>query len=299
MGSPLRLTLAGSRDPARAWDAVTDEFRAAEAAMTRFSPSSGLTRLNATAGAGALVPVDRRLGHAVATCDRAARVTGGRFDARIVVDLERLGDDGVLQRAPHARGRRGTATRLVRARCRDGRVAIDDPVDLGGIGKGLALRWAATRLEGLGERDFLLDAGGDIVARGAPPDGAWRVAIEDPAGAIDALAIVGLGSDAIATSSVRRRRWLAGGREVHHLIDPATGRPAAGNLLAVTVADRDPAWAEVWSKALFVAGRAAIGPLARGRGLAAWWVADDGTLGMTPAARPRTLWVATETDLPA
>jgi hypothetical protein len=41
------------------------------------------------------------------------------------------------------------------------------------------------------------------------------------------------------------------------------------------------------------AGRA-IAELARSRGLAAWWVADDGALAMTPAARERTLWVRDE-----
>jgi hypothetical protein len=43
-------------------------------------------------------------------------------------------------------------------------------------------------------------------------------------------------------------------------------------------------------------GRAAIARDARSRGLAAWWVADDGTLEMTADARRRTVWVATEDD---
>ena len=81
---------------------------------------------------------------------------------------------------------------------------------------------------------------------------------------------------------------------MHHLIDPRTGEPADGELLAVTVAGSDPAWAEIWSKALFVSGRRGIGPLARSRGLAAWWVTEAGALEMTPAARPLTEWVSTE-----
>jgi thiamine biosynthesis lipoprotein len=101
-------------------------------------------------------------------------------------------------------------------------------------------------------------------------------------------------SAAVATSSVRVNRWRAGERIVHHLIDPSTGEAADAGLLAVTVADRDPAWAEVWSKALFVAGRSAIADVARTRGLAAWWVADDGRLEMTAAARQRTVWVGGE-----
>ena len=77
---------------------------------------------------------------------------------------------------------------------------------------------------------------------------------------------------------------------VHHLIDPSTGDPGGAGLLAVTVAGTDPAWAEVWSKALFLEGWRGIGDLARGRGLAAWWVETGGELRMTPAARVMTDW---------
>ena len=61
-----------------------------------------------------------------------------------------------------------------------------------------------------------------------------------------------------------------------------------------TGAGPDPAWAEVWSKVLFVGGWASIAAEARSRGLAAWWVADDGRLEMTAAARALTIWVASE-----
>ena len=146
-----------------------------------------------------------------------------------------------------------------------------------------------------------LEAGGDVVAGGAPPEDGWRIGVEDPAAAdIDAdaaapLVVVELRSGAVATSSVRVRHWVApDGRPVHHLVDPRTGEPARTGLIAVTVAAPDPAWAEVWSKALFLAGRAGIGAEARARDLAAWWVTDQGRLGLTPAARLRTAWAAEE-----
>ena len=165
-------------------------------------------------------------------------------------------------------------------------------VDPGGLGKGLALRWAWRRMEaGLHDRGALLEAGGDIVGRAAPGDEPWRVGIEDPSGAADPLAVIALADGAVCTSSIARQRWIDPlDRPAHHLIDPATGEPGGAGLLAVTVAGPDPAWAEVWSKALFLAGAVAIGDEARRRGLAAWWVESDGTLRMTPAARQRTTW---------
>ena len=297
MGSPLRLTLeaAGGDD---AWSAVRDEFESAEVAMSRFRASSELTRLNASAGSGRLLVVSGRLRAALAAADRARRLTAGRFDPRVLDDLDRLGYRGATLPTTDVGGVRRTLPVTAAIR-RSGRwqVGLDRPIDLGGIGKGLTLRWAATRLRRLGLADFLLEAGGDIVARGAPPDAdAWTIGIEDPLDRGSALAavVVPRTGGAVATSSVRVHRWQVDGRPVHHLLDPSTGEPGATGLLAVTVAGSDPAWAEVWSKTLFLAGAVDIAGEARARGLAAWWVDTDGTLAMTPAARQRTAWVAAE-----
>ena len=42
------------------------------------------------------------------------------------------------------------------------------PIDLGGIGKGLAVRWASQELAGAGEA-ALVEAGGDVMALGGGP----------------------------------------------------------------------------------------------------------------------------------
>ncbi|HYC06678.1 MAG TPA: FAD:protein FMN transferase, partial [Candidatus Binatia bacterium] len=162
-------------------------------------------------------------------------------------------------------------------------------------GKGLALRWAWRRARrSLRPSDgALLEAGGDLVAATPSPDiGPWRIGVEDPAAAFgaDPLAVIAVDRGAVATSSVAVHRWSVGGRVVHHLIDPTTGEPGGAGLLAVTVATSDPAWAEVWTKSLFLAGRAGVATEARSRGLAVWWVTEDETLEMTPAARLLTIW---------
>ena len=271
--------------------------------MSRFRDDSELTRLNRTAGSGTSMPVSARLRQALVAADRAHRISGGRFDPRVLADLDRLGYRGaplmIESGDPPGTGA-GSAVRprpdeAVVERCGRHRVAIARPIDLGGIGKGLTLRWAAARLEDGGTTDLLLEAGGDLVALGRSPDGGpWQVAIEDPAGGDGALAVIGVAGLAVATSSTRVHRWVVDGRSVHHLLDPRTGRPVDDGLAAVTVAGPDPAWAEVWSKVLFLGGLAAIAGEARSRGLAAWWVAADGTLAMTPAARALTSWVAAE-----
>jgi FAD:protein FMN transferase len=298
MGSPLRLTVVASTDQAAvrraasAWTAVRLEFEASEQAMSRFRETSEITDLNRRAGDGRGSFPSRRLLAALAASDRAHRITDGRFDPRVLSALERLGDRGAsIGRADGsvAPGR-APGGRIVE-RGADGQIRLSEPIDLGGIGKGLALRWAASAVRRAGFEAFLIDAGGDLVASEEPPEGGpWRIGIEDPTGGTEPVAVIAARNNALATSSVRRRRWQAGNRIVHHLIDPFTGEPGGDGLLAVTVAGSDPAWAEVWSKALFLEGRAGIAGLARRRALAAWWVADDGSLEMTAAARLQTIW---------
>jgi thiamine biosynthesis lipoprotein len=311
LGSPLRLTVQPGVDPVavdRAWTAVGAVFAEVDAAMSRFREDSEITRLHRARGP--VAGVSRLLIAALAAADRAGRVTGGRFDARVVADLERLGFAAVPQAWPGTRRALGSAARSaagsagrhtdprwLRRDVRTGTVELLAPVDLGGIGKGLALRWAARRVGPiLGEAGFLLDAGGDLVSRGLRRGEPWSIGIEDPAGGPAPVAVAVLDRDqAIATSSVRiGRRLDPDGRPVHHLIDPATGEPGGAGLAAVTVAWADPAWAEVWSKALFLEGAAGIADAARARGLAAWWVHDQGELSMTPAARQQTSWVLAE-----
>jgi thiamine biosynthesis lipoprotein len=314
LGSPLRLTVSGASDrdlPGlesdvdSAWAAVVEVFADVDRAMSRFREDSELISL-CNRSPEPLDAPSRTLVRALSVADRAVRMTGGRFDPRIIDALERVGYAGVPYRGPKPRDAPPLdqaptpgSSRVLLREGRRGPVALPVPLDLGGIGKGLAVRWGARQIldiVGNAAAGFLLEAGGDLVASGAAPQGGpWIVGIEDPGGGPDPLAVLQVqGWGAVATSSIRHLRWVRNGRVVHHLIDPRTGEPGGDGLQAVTVCGPDPAWSEVWSKSLFLEGAAGIAAAARRRGLAAWWATDDGRLEMTAAARLRTIWVAGE-----
>jgi thiamine biosynthesis lipoprotein len=306
---------------AQALDDARAVFARVEAACTRFDPGSPLMLANAAAQDWHSVPPECY--RALREAAEAHRRTEGLFDPRVLDALVELGYDRTLPfsdgpvklssgtdpgAVPRPAARElstpaaAPAASAVVARREPWAPHFDEEcsavrigphaVDLGGIGKGLAVRWAAEALSGAG-RAHLIEAGGDCHLGGEGPELAgWRVAVEDPAGRPDPVAVLRLADTGCATSSLRVRSWQRDGRPVHHLIDPRTGTSAAGGLSAVTVADPDPASAEVWSKSLLVAGREWVAALAHRHSVAAFWIAETGEPGWSTAMEPALLWVA-------
>lgn len=304
------------RDPSDAVMQVEGIFRDIERTCSRFDDTSDLMRANARPDEWTQVAPScfAAIDLAYAAYER----THGAFDPRVLRTLTAMGYDRSLNFA--AGGVSTSASDLPESwaveRWRPefdhagSRVHLGGaPIDLGGIGKGYAVRRGIEALSGLG-RAALVEAGGDLATYGDGParevgeTRAWRVAVEDPRqpdrggsavppGHSDQpIAVLDVSDAAVATSSIKLRNWRAGGRDVHHLIDPRTGQPAASGLRSVTVVADDPAWAEVWTKAAFMQGATEIAGFARGAGIAALWVDDNGTLHSSASLRDRILWDA-------
>jgi thiamine biosynthesis lipoprotein len=156
-------------------------------------------------------------------------------------------------------------------------------IDLGGIAKGWIVERAAQLLSSQSTA-CAVSAGGDIVCVGYPTDGAsWRVSIEDPLDSARSVAEVRMGPGAIVTSSVAKRSWKQAGVLRHHLIDPRTGEPAATDWLSVTVVAPRITTAEVYAKALLIAGQPRAPQLAAQRPEITYYtVARDGTVAENP-----------------
>jgi thiamine biosynthesis lipoprotein len=170
----------------------------------------------------------------LAACDELARTSGGAFDAR------RHRSDGI--------------------------------VDPSGFVKGWAVEEAIRHLDAAGAENYLVIAGGDVVARGRPSGGArWQIGIRHPEIEDQVAAVLTVGRGAVATSGLYERG--------DHIRDPRNGAvPAA--LLSFTVVGPDLAWADAYATAGFVMGL---------DGLA--WVEEHpgyGAMAITPARQ--VLW---------
>ncbi len=112
-------------------------------------------------------------------------------------------------------------------------------LDLGGIAKGYCVDLIAEKFSDAGFHDFYIEWGGEIYTNGKHPDDRpWRVFISklgdpDPE---NAVAIVELHDEAIATSGDYHQNWMAGNVKYTHIIDPKTGAPLISDPEAIASA---------------------------------------------------------------
>ena len=223
----------------------------------------------------------------------AARLTGGAVDPTLGDALAALGYDrdfpDVLRRTDGIRVVRRPAPGWQRIDVdpehRVVTVPADITLDLGATAKAWAADRCARVVSGELGIGVLVSLGGDIATAGPGPVGGWRVLVRDQPD--DPAAVVSLPSGAaLATSSTRSRQWRREGRELHHILDPATCLPVEPVWASVTVAAGTCVEANTWSTAAVVQGSGAPALLTR-QGLAARLLGVDGTathLGAWPAA---------------
>lgn len=131
-------------------------------------------------------------------------------------------------------------------------------LDFSAIAKGYGVDVVANYLENLGIKDFLVEIGGELVARGINDRGElWKVGVSTPneeSPANDLYGIIALDNRALATSGNYRNFYVEDGKKYAHTIDPATGYPVQHELLSVTVVAKDCMTADAYATAMMVMG---------------------------------------------
>jgi len=241
--------------------AVQAVFAMYERTLSRFLAGSSLSQVNAAAGRWVEAP--ELLLEAVQDALAWSRRLPGLFDPTVLDAVIAAGYDRSFEQVPAARaagsaesaGRAVPGTEGIGIDLRGGRMRMPAAVrlDLGGIGKGLAVDTALAMLGGRWP-GAMVNAGGDIAVHGAAAGGPWCAAVADPFAPERDLAAVRLYDQALATSSTLRRRWRVGDEQRHHLIDPATGRPSTSPVVQCTAVAPTCTAADVLAKAILLAG---------------------------------------------
>jgi thiamine biosynthesis lipoprotein len=235
MGCRVELSAPAAHGDVRAL------FDARDRRFSRFHESSELNRVNRTPYG--LTLVSEELASMLSLSLDAARATGGLVTPTVGGALIAAGYDRDFRDLPLD----GSAVQPAAVpshhtvSVRGNMLLRTEPVvlDLNGVVKSRTVDDALV-LVGHG----WVSAGGDL-ATNVP------LVVALPSGG--SVAVYGGG---LATSSIGTRTWLRGGEPQHHLIDPASGRPARTPWRDVTVAAKNCVAADTAAKAALLLGAA-------------------------------------------
>lgn len=169
-------------------------------------------------------------------------------------------------------------------RIENGKLIKDNPlitIDFNAIAQGYSVDLLGGFLESRGIKNYLVDIGGEVLAKGTKPDGQyWIVGIEKPAENAQAArklnATLKISDKAIATSGNYRKFYEENGIRYSHTIDPNTGYPVRHTLLSATVMADSASIADGYATALMVMGlEKAKTLLARNPNLEAYLIYSD------------------------
>lgn len=227
------------------------EIQRIENCLSLFRPTTEIARVNAFASQESVL-VSPEVFALLERAQRLSAETEGAFDITLAPLLHcwgllghregRVPNDGELAAARDLVG-----MNLVQLDSTNRTVRFVKPgvkIDLGAIGKGYAIEQAAGLLREAGVTSALLHGGtSSVQAIGTPPDAdAWKLVIEGsqtgetpaPPDQLPSATIL-LRDESISVSAIRGKCFFAEGRTLGHVIDPRTGKPTTGAMLAAVV----------------------------------------------------------------
>ncbi|MDF0545393.1 FAD:protein FMN transferase [Sphingobium sp. H39-3-25] len=271
MGTIWRVLYAAapSMDAGLVRSGIASRLEGLVAEMSHWEPSSLLCRFNHLPG-GQWASLPHDFAKVMDAAFGIAGQSGGAFDpaAGKLVDIWGFGPPGPAAAPPADAAIREALdvsgwTRLSYDR---GARRLRQPgglaLDLSAIAKGYAVDALAELLGEMGIGHALVEVGGELSGHGFQPDGQpWWVDIETPPDVAVRPLRVALHGLAVATSGT----YVRGA----HNLDPRSGQPAAGGVIACTVIHASAMVADAWATAFTVLGPEKGLGLARELGLAA------------------------------
>jgi len=195
---------------------------------------------------------------------RVSKTTGGAFDMTVGPLVEVWGF-GFESRKKVGKQMVDSLLPLVgyqKIKLVNGKVVKKDPrmrIDFNGIAQGYSDDVVGRFFESKGIKNYLIDIGGEVKARGQKPAGRpWKVGIEKPAPDKNSprvlKAVIALRNCSVATSGSYRKYYVENGIRYSHTIDPKTGYPVQHSLLSVSVLASNTALADAYATAFMVMG---------------------------------------------
>ena len=133
-------------------------------------------------------------------------------------------------------------------------------LDFSAVAKGLACDEVGRMFERNGVVNYLVEIGGEVVAKGVNDRGTqWKVSVDLPSDQVDktehaSAMVVALDKASVATSGNYRQFAEVGGKRVTHIINPHNGKAEQSDLLSVTIIAPQCVSADAWATACMAMG---------------------------------------------
>ena len=245
-------------------------MRRFDLSLNPFNPQSIISKVNRNEP----VEVDSFFITVFNKAQEVSRVSGGAFDitAAPLINLWGFGFSKMDSVSPAVIDSLKQYVGYEKIRLEGNRVVKEFPqmqLNASAIAKGYACDVVGRLLDSYGIRNYMVEIGGEVRAKGKNPKGVcWRIEITkpeyDPTGIVsERQTVIPLCDKGMATSGNYRNFYVKDGAIFGHTINPATGYPAEQNILSATVIASDCMTADAYATAFMVLGMEASVELAK------------------------------------
>ena len=216
-------------------------------------------------------------------------ISGGLYDPRVIEVLEKIGYDKDFKKKDFSKADLPSPFSAIRKKLADDLKVENEKIffarrmDFSGIAKGYIVDQAAKFLKDNGWKNFLVDAGGDMMISGVNEEGKkWRIAVE---GVPEEKLMLEISGKGIATSGISRKKWQINGKNFHHLVNPMNPNNYSYELRTVSVIAKNTENADGRAKTLVLMGKEEGLQFAKKNKIAAIFLDYKGNVFLTPEAK--------------
>lgn len=221
---------------------IREELQKVDLSLNPFNKESIIYKVNQNED----VEVDSLFITVFGKAQEIAALSGGRYDITVapLINLWGFGFEKMGEATPVKVDSLKQFVGYEKVRLEGRRVVKDDPrlqLNASSIAKGYACDVVAQLFNRLGVNDYMIEIGGEVVAKGKNMQGeCWRIQInkpvDDATGTVnERMEVLPLCDKALATSGNYRNFYKKDGKKYAHTIDPTTGYPCESNILSATV----------------------------------------------------------------
>jgi len=237
---------------------IDSVFNAVNASLSTYIPDSDISKINQ---GDSTIVVDHMFRDVFRLSKTVYEATNGYFDPTVgpLVNAWGFGPEASVAMTPHVVDSLMAFVGFHKVELRsDDTIKKEDAriyFDFNAIAKGYAIDRLAAMLDAKGIDNYLVEVGGEIVAKGnnSLKEKPWVVGIDDPQAGMARASklLVQLKDRALASSGNYRKYRVneATGEKYVHTIDPLTGYTKNANTLGVTILANDCATADAYATA--------------------------------------------------